>query len=149
MRLGLDIHGVIDKRPEEFAFLAASVISAGGEVHILTGGSVTEEMKGKVRGFGVAWTHFFSVYDHMESIGEEQVGVIRFPDGSEQKKFEPARWDKVKADYCRRHAIDLHIDDTATYGGHFTTPFMLFSANDGTEKISHVEILRCYVSKEV
>jgi hypothetical protein len=143
MRLGLDIHGVIDKRPEDLAFLAASVINAGGEVHILTGGSVTEEMMSKVRNFGVAWTHFFSVYDHMESLGEEQVGLIKFPDGAVQKKFDPVKWDAVKADYCRRNSIDLHIDDTETYGVHFTTPFMLFSANDGSEKISHVEILKC------
>lgn len=143
MRLGLDIHGVIDKRAEDFSFLATSVLSAGGEVHIITGGSVTEDMKAKVSGFGVEWTHFFSVYDHMESIGEEQVGVIRFPDGTVQKKFDPARWDAVKADYCRRMSIDLHIDDTEAYGSHFTTPFMLFSANDGSEKISHVEIMKC------
>lgn len=143
MKLGLDIHGVIDKRPEDFSFLAACVIKAGGEVHIITGGSVTEGMKAKVRGFGVEWTHFFSVYDHMESLGEEQVGVIRFPDGTEQKKFDPKRWDAVKADYCRHKSIDLHIDDTDTYGVHFTTPFMLFSANDGQEKVSHVEILKC------
>ena len=54
MKLGLDIHGVIDKRPEDFASLAAAVIWTGGEVHIITGGSVTEDMKEKVKAFGVA-----------------------------------------------------------------------------------------------
>ena len=62
MKLGLDIHGVIDKRPEDFASLAAAVIWTGGEVHIITGGSVTEDMKEKVKTLGVAWTHFFSEY---------------------------------------------------------------------------------------
>jgi len=143
MKLGLDIHGVIDKRPEDFASLAAAVIWTGGEVHIITGGSVTEDMKEKVKAFGVAWTHFFSVYDYMESIDEPQVGVIQFPDGTVQKKFDPERWDMVKADYCKKNSINLHIDDTETYGVHFTTPFMLFSTNDGSEKISHVEIMKC------
>lgn len=149
MKLGLDIHGVIDKRPEDFSFLAAAVIWSGGEVHIITGGSVTDDMKEKVRSFGVTWTHFFSVYDHMESLGEEQVGVIQFPDGTVQKKFDPVKWDAVKADYCRRNSIDLHIDDTPSYGGYFTTPFMLYNTNDGEQKISHIEILRCSVTKEV
>ena len=39
MKLGLDIHGVIDSNPESFAFMSQSVIANNGEVHIITGGS--------------------------------------------------------------------------------------------------------------
>ena len=35
-------------------------------------------------------------------------------------------WNKAKARYCKKHKIDLHIDDSAKYGEHFSTPFALF-----------------------
>ena len=43
-KLGLDLHGVIDSIPNEFKFLSNAIVSSGGEVHILTGGSWTDEL---------------------------------------------------------------------------------------------------------
>ena len=140
MKLGLDIHGVIDSNPESFAFLSQSIINTGGEVHIITGGSWTEELENQIREYGIKWTTHFSVYDYLLDSGIDSIGIIQFPDGTIQKKFDFQLWDTIKAGYCKSKNIDLHIDDTEVYSNYFTTPFLLYKSSDDFEKISHVDI---------
>jgi len=122
-KLGIDVHGVIDDLPELFAFLTNLIISGGGEVHIITGGSWDKELENDVRKTGVKWTHYFSVYDYLMSSGEEINGTHNFSDGTTQKRFKDDVWNRVKGDYCRKHNISLHIDDTLVYSNYFSTPF--------------------------
>lgn len=138
-KLGLDVHGVIDSMPKQFTFLTNAIISAGGEVHILTGGSWTPEFETQLRSYGVKWTHQFSVYDHLLKTAKV-VGEIQFPDGTVQKKFEDGVWDNVKGDYCRDNNISLHIDDTLIYNDHFTTPYARLWTHTNTPKSSHKDI---------
>jgi len=138
-KLGLDLHGVIDSMPKEFAFLTNAIVSAGGEVHILTGGSWSPELENQVKSYGIKWTHSFSVYDHLIKTAKT-VGEIQFPDGTIQKKFEDGVWDHVKADYCREHNISLHIDDTLIYNDFFTTPYARLWTHTNTPKGSHKDI---------
>ncbi len=139
-KLGLDLHGVIDAMQPEFAFLTNAVVSAGGEVHILTGGSWTDELENQVKSYGVKWTHKFSVYDHLIEIGSKTTGEIQFPDGTIQKKFEDGVWDHVKAEYCAKHKISLHIDDTLIYNDFFTTPFARLWSHNKRPKASHKDV---------
>lgn len=139
-KLGLDLHGVIDALPQEFAFLTNAIIAAGGEVHILTGGSWTPELENQIRSYGVKWTHSFSVYDHLIEIGTKTVGEIQFPDGTVQKKFEDGAWDHVKGNYCREHNISLHLDDTMIYNDFFTTPFARLWSHNSKPKASHKDV---------
>lgn len=140
MRLGLDIHGVIDSNPESFSFLSRSVIVGGGEVHIVTGGSWTEELEAQIREAGVEWTHYFSVYDYLMESEVPSIGKIQFPDGTVQEKFDSDLWDTIKGGYCRSKDIELHIDDTEAYAKYFTTPFLLYKSSSDFEKISHTDI---------
>lgn len=141
MKLGLDIHGVIDYKPEIFSFISKSVIAAGGEVHIITGGSWREDLIKLVKDSGVVWTHHFSVYDHLKEIGAKEDGRIKFPDGTIQRKFDSDLWDSIKGDYCKNNNINLHIDDTEAYCKYFTTPFLLFKSGDDIEKLSHIDLI--------
>lgn len=139
-KLGLDLHGVIDAMQPEFAFLTNAIINAGGEVHILTGGSWTTELENQIKSYGVKWTHSFSVYDHLIKIGSKTTGEIVFPDGTVQKKFENGVWDHVKADYCRDNKISLHIDDTLIYNYFFNTPFARLWSHNNRPKASHKDV---------
>ena len=141
MKLGLDIHGVIDYKPEIFSFISKSVIAAGGEVHIITGGSWREDLIKLVKDSGVVWTHHFSVYDYLKEIGAKEDGRIKFPDGTIQRKFDSDLWDSIKGDYCKNNNINLHIDDTEAYCKYFTTPFLLFKSGDDIEKLSHIDLI--------
>lgn len=140
MKLGLDIHGVIDSNPESFAFMSQSVIAGGGEVHIITGGSWTSALEEQLKGYGIKWTSHFSVYDYLLDSGIDSIGTIQFPDGTIQKKFDYHLWDTIKAGYCKSNSIDLHIDDTEVYSKYFTTPFLLYKSSEDFEKISHIDI---------
>ena|ERR1035437_761684 len=138
--LGIDVHGVISSMPDFFSFLSNAVVNAGGECHILTGGSWTTEIESQLNDCGIKWTHRFSVYDHLIDIGAKTVGEIQFPDGTIQKKFTDGVWDKIKSDYCREHSISLHLDDTLIYNDFFTTPFARIWTHTNTPKDAHKDI---------
>jgi hypothetical protein len=139
-KIGLDVHGVIDGMPEFFAFLTQSFVNSGGEVHIITGGRWDSEFEKQLNDFGIKWTHKFSVYDYLKSIGAEQTGKIQFPDGTVQRKFNPEDWDKVKGEYCKEMGINLHIDDTLIYNNFFTTPFARLWTHSGQSKDPHKDV---------
>lgn len=124
-KIGLDFHGVIDTI--DLSFLSESIIKNEGEVHIITGGSWTEELENQIKEYGVKWTHFFSVYDYLMKSNIETIGEFSFPDGTIQERFPSNIWDKVKGDYCYKNNISIHIDDTKPYGDFFKTPFCLFN----------------------
>jgi hypothetical protein len=119
-KLGLDYHGVVDAIPSSLIYLAEAIIAYKGEVHILTGGRKKEVQEELMR-HGFPYTHFFSVQDHLNkhhlhlNVGvNPKDGMMKYPD---------ELWDCIKAWYCEKNQIDLHMDDTAEYGEYFTTPF--------------------------
>jgi hypothetical protein len=140
IKISLDVHGVIDSIPETFSFLSNAIVNSGGEIHILTGGSWNVDLESQLHKYGVKWTHKFSVYDHLIESGVKITGEIQFPDGTIQKKFEDGVWDKVKAEYCREHSINLHIDDTLIYNDYFTTPFARLWTHSNNPKSSHKDV---------
>ena len=121
-KLGLDIHGVIDADPAMFSQLAKRVLRSGGEVHIITGAQMTEELKDKLKNeYGMEWTSLFSIADYHKEIGTQ----ITYED-KDNPWMSDELWDETKAEHCRALDIDLHIDDTERYGKYFTTPFLLW-----------------------
>jgi hypothetical protein len=84
-KIGLDVHGVTDAMPEFFSFLTNAFISAGGEVHIITGGRWDSEFDKQLQDWGIKFTHKFSVYDHLKESDAEIIGQVEFPDGTIQK----------------------------------------------------------------
>lgn len=120
-KVGLDIHGVCDKNPSFFSKLSLSTVRGNGEVHVITGAHITDELKIKLHGFGIVWTHLFSIADYHKKIGTKiwynEKGTPCMDD---------VTWDKTKGDYCAKNSIDMHVDDTERYGLYFTTPFLLY-----------------------
>lgn len=140
MKFALDIHGVIDSLPEVFSFLSKAIISNGGEVHLITGGTWSKDLEDKVNSLDIKYTHKFSVYDHLIETNVDIVGEIEFPDGTIQKKFKDGEWDRVKGEYCLNNSISLHIDDTLIYNDFFKTPFARLWTHNNNPKASHKDI---------
>jgi hypothetical protein len=139
-KLGLDVHGVIDGMPDFFSFLTDSFIKNGGEVHIITGGRWDSDFEKQLNDFGIKWTHKFSVYDYLKDSDAEVIGKVQFPDGTIQKKFKNEDWDKIKGQYCKENAINLHIDDTLIYNNFFETPFGRLWTHSGQQKAPHKDV---------
>lgn len=123
IKLGLDVHGVVDHIPDHLARLATAVIMTKGEVHIITGGD-ERRTKEQIARLMFPYTHFFSIQDYLNHKYFDQNVGINLIDG--KYLYPDWLWDRAKALYCKENQIDLHIDDSPEYREHFETPFLYF-----------------------
>lgn len=114
-KLGLDYHGVLDTAPEFFRELSFLTISAGGEVHILTGCMDTPQLREEIEKLQVPFTKLFSIPTYHLSIGTKVWEDDRGPWMDEET------WCRTKGEYCKREGIVIHIDDSPRYGQYFTS----------------------------
>lgn len=123
MKLGLDIHGVLDTNPKEFVNLAKKVRREGGEVHIITGSSITPELYTQLTNYNNGkefWDHIVSIEDELSKL----YPPIKI-DGYGRPNWKDEDWDRFKGDYCKENRIDVHYDDTERYTKYFTTPIII------------------------
>ncbi len=123
MKFGIDIHGVITDNPKFFAEFTACLLAAGHEIHIITGPRFSK-VEPILRKHKIKYTHFFSIVEHEEKKGKVDIKW--------DKKGDPFMdfnvWDRSKANYCKRHKIDLHIDDSQKYAEYFKTPYARYAS---------------------
>lgn len=121
--IGLDIHGVIDKYPDDFRYLLG-ILEVKPKIHIITGARKTPERLQQLKDWGIPYDYYFSIADYLN---EQRFGV-KFVNNNPDLPYikNKVLWDRAKGDYCALHNISLHVDDTAHYAEYFTTPFLLF-----------------------
>ncbi len=130
LKIGFDVHGVIDTHPELYSALSHALVSADHEVHIITGvkeASIKDKLDNV---WNIKYTHFFSIYQQMEDQGY----TIEHGD-CDHPWFDHDTWDKAKAQYCKWNNVDLHIDDSPKYGEHFSTLYLLQRDPTKTPKV--------------
>lgn len=121
LRIGLDIHGVIDAKPLFFSLFSERLVKAGHQVHIITGARWTVELAEHLsRKYEIYWTHFHSITDYNEKRGVD----VRY-EGPNNPWMDQDIWNATKAKICQENQIDLHIDDSKVYGQWFKTPEIL------------------------
>ena len=123
LKIGVDYHGVITSNPDFFKTFNSLAIKKGFEVYVVTGGKA-EEVKEYLNKHHIPASHIFSVLDYFQKrnlVTLSEDGLFHVPD---------ILWDKAKANFCIKQQIDIHIDDSMTYGIHFQTPFCLYSAQN-------------------
>lgn len=121
MNLGLDIHGVIDKYPEQMIKLAQDTLKNNGRVFIVTGPPADEarkELIALMTTYMISkpfWNNIYSIVDWMK-----QKGIPHYtkPDGSVWALREKD-WNAVKGQIAIDIGLHLHIDDTEEYGQYF------------------------------
>ncbi|MFW6219685.1 MAG: hypothetical protein ACOC33_02450, partial [bacterium] len=114
MKIGLDIHGVIDHNPELFSRMSKQLIEKGHKVYIITGSMQTVEVEQNLKELGIVYTDFFSISDYLINKGEKV--TFSNPDNP---WFESDVWNRVKAEFCENEGIDFHFDDSIEYAEHF------------------------------
>lgn len=107
IKIGLDIHGVIDQAPEFFSLF--SMFPDVFELHIVTG--IKEHLDDVV---DFKYDKWFSIHQQCEDEGID----ITFDDKG-RPWVEPAIWDRKKAEYCKREGLHMMIDDSPSYGQYF------------------------------
>jgi hypothetical protein len=128
LKIGLDIHGVIDRQPELFSYITHNLKKDNHEVHILTGSHITDEIVDELKGYGIVWDNLFSISDH-----HKEVGTKMWYDENDNPWIDDKEWDMTKGLYCKRNDIDLCLDDTERYGQYFETKFLYISLR-GTKR---------------
>lgn len=115
MKIGLDVHGVIDEAPE-FVKLITKLLYKEHEIHVITG--LTKEDFLKIPEVdGIYYTHFYSITDDLLSKTKHKIDIHGRP------RFEEYDWNTAKAEYCRKNEIDIMFDDSEVYGNYFWTPY--------------------------
>ena len=124
IKLGLDLHGVIDCSPDFFVSLSELIRKFNGEVHIITG-TPWGEAETILLSFNNGkkwWDNFFSIDDYLH-----KKNIPFSIDEKGGRNFDLDEWTQAKSIYCRDQAIDLHIDDSVDFGQFFTTPYFCVS----------------------
>lgn len=120
MKIGLDIHGVIDTHPF-FKEMAGAMTATGHEVHIITGASYQKAIRDLDNVGMTQGMHYHTIFSITEYLIEKGVKVEWKSDSNPM--FPDDEWDRAKSEYCAVQKIDMHFDDSTTYGNHFSTPY--------------------------
>ena len=114
MKLGFDIHGVLDTF-EVFQEMAQKCAADDNcEVHVISGlqGNYLEEEIGHLIDL-TQIDNFFSITDYLIEKGAH----IEWKDGLPWADEE--EWNMAKAAYCRKEGIDVLYDDSPKYASYF------------------------------
>ena len=119
MRIGLDIHGVLDHHPEKYIELAKCVRAGApaNRVYVITGPSkekAREELLVLSKGF-IFWDEIYSIVDYIK---EHNIPHTTTKDGKVWTLVNED-WNKVKGLLCEELKLDLHIDDSVEYEQYF------------------------------
>ena len=117
MKIGLDIHGVINSDPKKFISLALSLKDKGYVVYIITGATISEDLVNELLGYNDGekfWDNLVSIQDTLLERGYSYTF-----DKFNRPVFDDLLWDSFKGKYCDEHNINIMIDDTESYRKYF------------------------------
>lgn len=134
LKIGIDIHEVIDADPEYFSkFTKMLKMLPNVEIHIVTGG-MFKDVKDDLKNWGIEYDQFFSICDYHYCLGTitwtKEDGTVRMSDED---------WNKTKGDYAAREGLHIMIDDTLEYKRHMPniTNFIHYKKEDSAKNISN------------
>jgi len=135
IRLGLDLHGVIDVAPEFFSQLSRFMIDRAHEIYIVTGREEGDELNIELESCGMRsvrgqlYNRILSITSYQKAKGTP---VSYLDDRKSQPIMEPSVWNPTKAALCASAGIDIMIDDSTLYEPYFRdikTQYLIFNAS--------------------
>ena len=115
MKVGFDIHGVIDTFPAFRTMIEKYIDDPDVEVHVITG--LARKTAEKEIGHLVDLDRidgYFSITDHLESRPDVEVTWVNGLPWADE-----IAWNNAKADYCYENQIDILFDDSPVYADTF------------------------------
>lgn len=116
LRLGLDVHGVIDGDPGFFADLSEMMFDRDHEVYIITGREKGKELVDEIVSYKVVYTDILSITSYQKMLGTP---VSYLDDRKSQPVMDPEIWNPTKAALCASAGIHIMVDDSLIYGKYF------------------------------
>lgn len=126
IKIGLDVHGVINKDPDLFRRLTTHLRKNGVEIHILTGVEIGDLLLKELSNIGVEYDHLFSITSYHKSIGTY---ITYKNDDKTQPLIAPPKWNRSKADYAKKVGLHIHLDDSPLYKEyfHWSTQYVIYT----------------------
>lgn len=117
MKVGFDIHGVIDTFPAFRMMIDKYIDDPDVEVHVITGltESDAEEQIGHLVDLSKI-DGYFSIVDHLVKRPDVEVKWINGLPWADE-----TAWNNAKADYCYENGIDIIFDDSPIYADTFAS----------------------------
>ena len=113
MKVGFDIHGVIDTFDVFQAMIAKYIADPDVEVYVISGLEKKHFQEQIGHLFDLAMVSWFSITDHLVETGQTVEWKNGLPWADEEK------WNRAKADFCQSEGIDILFDDSPTYASYF------------------------------
>jgi hypothetical protein len=113
MKIGLDIHGCIDRYPFLFKKLTEKWAEDGHRIHILTGQEWSKAWR-DVKKAGVIFHEYFSIVDNHKKIGTKM-----WKDEKGTWWMDDRIWVTSKGNYAEAWGLKLHFDDSPEYAPYF------------------------------
>ena len=113
MKLGFDIHGVLDTFSAFQNLINKLVDDDSVEIHVISG--LERKYFEKQIGHLIDLTRVktFSVTDHLIETGSKVEWIDGLPWADEDE------WDRAKSEYCKEVGIDILFDDSSVYAPYF------------------------------
>lgn len=111
VKIGLDIHGVIDKNPEFWINFTSCFYC---EVYILTGhpkAKAKQELLDLGLKEGIHYKEIFSITDYLLNTGVSK--AYNYTEGNPW--FSEKEWNEAKSTFVKLKGIDVIVDDTIKY----------------------------------
>jgi len=122
IRIGLDLHGVIDKDPEFFVDLSNNMISNGNEVYVITGQEINDDLFTQLKNCGMmgknligSWRYFNDILSVTTYRKKQGVEIWHLDGRESQPMMDEHIWETTKAVLCFENKIDIMIDDSINY----------------------------------
>lgn len=122
IKVGLDLHGVIDKDPEFFAGLSNELLLGGNEVYVITGQEINDDLFTQLENCGMMkdkWKLFNDIISVTTYRKEQGVEIWYLDDEKTQPMMNEHTWNTSKALICSEYDIDIMIDDSKNYESFF------------------------------
>lgn len=108
LKIGIDLHGVIDHNPSFFSALT-NMLKGRAEIHIISGGTTTE-LNRELKAFEIYYDEIFSIPDYLIFSNVDYTY-----DSKGNFRVDDYIWDSAKGIYCSKNNINIMIDDTLRY----------------------------------
>ncbi len=109
VKIGLDIHGVIDHFPNFFSEMTEK-LAYNAEIHIITG-QEAEKVISKLEIFNITYHKLFSIVDYHREAKDTEM----WQDSNKTWWMNEKEWLASKGMYIAKEHIDIHFDDTLEY----------------------------------
>lgn len=117
IRIGLDLHGILDKYPELFKPLCKVAIEYGIEVHVITGPPTEKALDELSRKGYIKTVHYTCVHSVVDYLKSSR--TFMWQDGDGNWWASEKDWWSSKAEICRDFDISVMLDNSPEYEEYF------------------------------